>query len=249
MVSKLLKKTLALSAIIISVILLSGTLGFSFSNPDVFASGQGKGNDGDKGKTGHGQQGCETATKASEGKTKNPHCDEPPQCESNADCSDGDVCNGAEACQEGVCTAGEPARRGTPCEGADTCNPRPSCDGAGICDAGPTLFCEDRNVCTSDSCDPNKEGGCVFTPVKDGLNCQVNNVPGTCQGGDCVTVEPPSEQGNIISCICEPNLPLVPLLCVPNCNAESAFDTCRQFCASFKLDIGEAACIPKTCIP
>jgi len=42
--------------------------------PDAFASGQGKGNDSDKGKDGHGQKGCETAKEASKGKTMNPHC-------------------------------------------------------------------------------------------------------------------------------------------------------------------------------
>jgi len=42
--------------------------------PDAFASGQGKGNDSNKGKDGHGQKGCETAKEASKGKTMNPHC-------------------------------------------------------------------------------------------------------------------------------------------------------------------------------
>jgi len=68
-------KTIPLIAII-SVILVAGTIGFVISSPDAFGSGQGKGNDEDKGKEGHGQQGCETATEASDGKTKNPHCAE-----------------------------------------------------------------------------------------------------------------------------------------------------------------------------
>ncbi len=75
------KKILTLSEIMIKVILLSGTLGFVLSNPDVFASGQGKGNDEDKGKEGHGQKGCETATNDSQGKTKNPHCETKIACE------------------------------------------------------------------------------------------------------------------------------------------------------------------------
>jgi len=67
-------KTLTFTAIITSVILLSGTLGFVLSNPDAFASGQEGGND--NGKADHGQQGCDTAAEASEGKTVNPHCEE-----------------------------------------------------------------------------------------------------------------------------------------------------------------------------
>jgi len=43
--------------------------------PDAFASGQGKGNDSDKGKDDHGQKGCENAKQKSKGKTNNPHCD------------------------------------------------------------------------------------------------------------------------------------------------------------------------------
>jgi len=70
------KKTLVFSAIIISVILVSGTIGYSLSNPEAFASGQGKGKDPGKGNEDHGKKGCETATEASEGKTKNPHCED-----------------------------------------------------------------------------------------------------------------------------------------------------------------------------
>ncbi len=73
--------TLALSAIMIAVILVSGTLGFVLTNPDAFASGQWKGNDENKGKEGHGQKGCETATNASQDKTKNPHCETKIACE------------------------------------------------------------------------------------------------------------------------------------------------------------------------
>ena len=74
-------KTLVMSAIIVSVILLSGTLGYTLSNPDAFASGQGKGGDKEKGKPGHAQEGCENAKEKSKGKTKNPHCEEELTCE------------------------------------------------------------------------------------------------------------------------------------------------------------------------
>ncbi len=67
--------TLMLSTVMVSGLLL-GSMG-----SDVFASGQEKGNDGGEGKVDHGKNGCETATEASQGKTKNPHCvDEEPPC-------------------------------------------------------------------------------------------------------------------------------------------------------------------------
>jgi len=68
--------TITITAIITSLILVSGILGISLSNSDAFASGQGKGNDDGQGKPGHGEEGCETASAASQGKTNNPHCDD-----------------------------------------------------------------------------------------------------------------------------------------------------------------------------
>jgi len=67
---------LSIPAIITATILLAGIAGYAISTPDAFASGQGKGGDEGKGKGGHGQEGCEKATEASQGKTKNPHCEE-----------------------------------------------------------------------------------------------------------------------------------------------------------------------------
>jgi hypothetical protein len=50
-------------------------------------------------------------------------------------CPDGDLCNGDEICVGWVCTPGEP----------------PDCD--------------DEEICTADSCDP--ELGCVYEPYQD----------------------------------------------------------------------------------
>jgi len=72
--TSLLNQTLKISAIITSVILLSGTLGFVLSNPDAFASGQGQGKDKGKGEVPHDFEGCPIAKEASEDKTQNPHC-------------------------------------------------------------------------------------------------------------------------------------------------------------------------------
>lgn len=56
-------------------VLVTGILAINIISTEVYGSGQGKGNDDGKGKPGHGEQGCETAKAASEGRTNNPHCD------------------------------------------------------------------------------------------------------------------------------------------------------------------------------
>ncbi|HIA04333.1 MAG TPA: hypothetical protein EYN66_20975, partial [Myxococcales bacterium] len=70
----------------------------------------------------------------------NLNCSQPPGCACSADvgivsanvkCSDGNACNGLEKCI------------------------------IGVCQAGAALLCDDKNVCTADSCDPLS--GCVST--------------------------------------------------------------------------------------
>ena len=65
-----------LSVTITSIILVTGFLAIGISTPNIFADGQGQGNDNENGNAGHANKGCETAKQASEGKTKNPHCDD-----------------------------------------------------------------------------------------------------------------------------------------------------------------------------
>lgn len=83
-------------------VLVTGVLAINLVSSEVYASGQGKGNDNGKGKSGHAEEGCETATAASEGKTKNPHCDDDGDGVSNAN----DVCPGfddnADADNDGI---------------------------------------------------------------------------------------------------------------------------------------------------
>ena len=42
---------------------------------------------------------------------------------------------------------------------AISCNGDETCDGAGTCEDGPPLDCDDSNICTQDSCDP--QDGCL----------------------------------------------------------------------------------------
>jgi hypothetical protein len=102
-------------------------------------------------------------------------------------CADANLCNGAETCRAGVCAVGStpscddknpcttdacaPATGCThaavadatscadnnPCNGVETCR-------AGTCAAGTPPSCDDKNVCTIDSCAP---AGCQHVPLPD----------------------------------------------------------------------------------
>jgi len=126
-------------------------------------------------------------------------------------CEDANKCNGVEMCVTGACTAGtplncddgnpctnddcdpaggcthSPVTPGTKCEDGDVCNGISACQGT-VCTAGTPLNCDDKNVCTDDTCD--KTNGCSYKPnVKD---CSDNDVctlddkcdgAGSCKGG------------------------------------------------------------------
>lgn len=88
------------------------------------------------------------------------------ECTTDDDCADGDLCNGDEPCVRGRCEA----------------------------PLAP-LGCDDEDVCTADSCDPND--GCGNVPIDNccasELDCALGEV---CDPGDnrCVEVEvPPSD--------------------------------------------------------
>ena len=71
-----------------------------------------------------------------------------------------------------------------PCNGDDNvCTAGDACSN-GVCTPGALLGCNDKNLCTTDSCDP--KGGCVNTPVAgpcdDGDACTFLD---TCTGGNC----------------------------------------------------------------
>ena len=130
--------------------------------------------------------------------------------------ADQDGCTVADACLSGACAPGGPADcshldgqcavgacqtggaevftcvkdllpNGTTCEDGDLCTQGDACD-TGVCAMGLPLQCDDDNVCTADSCDPDT-GGCRFDPVDgacdDGDACTVGDVcaEGACQPG------------------------------------------------------------------
>ena len=74
------------------------------------------------------------------------------QCEAAADCADDNPCSTAD-CVLGKCVA-TPAAKGTSCDNGDVCDGVARCDGGGRCVPGTPPLLDDRNACTTDSCDP-----------------------------------------------------------------------------------------------
>ena len=126
-------------------------------------------------------------------------------------CSDGNSCTAADICIAGICigTKFVSCDDDNPCTD-DSCSPLVGCshdnnessceDGdlcstgdlcqAGACLAGTPLTCNDENVCTDDSCEP--DAGCVYlpndVPCSDDNACTAND---TCAAAACVGGPPP----------------------------------------------------------
>ena len=99
-------------------------------------------------------------------------------CDDKNPCTD-DVCAGAEGCK--------PANNTAKCDAdSSVCTQNDACLN-GACVAGKTIECEDKNVCTTDSCDP--KDGCKFTNAE-GVTCDADDtlctVSDSCKGGECV---------------------------------------------------------------
>ncbi len=143
---------------------------------------------------------CDTVT----GKCSNKATGEGLPCD-----ADGDKCTPLDACAAGVCKAGAKlvCDDGNGCTD-DTCDTKlgkcvqqattKACDadgskctkndkcGGGKCHKGALTVCNDKNQCTTDSCDP-KSGKCVFKHhtnyCNDGKSCTVGD---KCAAGKCV---------------------------------------------------------------
>ena len=137
------------------------------------------------------------------------------QCRADGDCAsfeDGNLCNGTLTCQEGFCrldpstvvvcddSADSQCRKNTcqPQSGqclmenlqdGTPCNELPPCFTNGVCQAGSCsgtpVTCDDGNICTDDSCDP-QSGQCRYLPNQlacdDGDGCTGKDV---CRDGAC----------------------------------------------------------------
>jgi hypothetical protein len=97
-----------------------------------------------------------------------------PAKQNGSGCNDGNACTQTDTCQSGSCTGGN----------AVVCQPQDACHDAGTCNtqtgicsnpAKPAGFCNDSNVCTTDSCNP--QTGCVHTAIScnDGNACTTDS--------------------------------------------------------------------------
>ncbi len=143
-------------------------------------------------------------------------CDPSEGClysDNEADCDDGNACTMGDKCVDGGCDYSgltncddenecttdvcDPKlgcvhlHNSAPCEDGSVCTVLDVCD-QGICVGGQTITCNDDNLCTDDSCDP--DGGCLFVPnavpCTDGNVCTVAD---QCSEGICVS-------GNALDC-------------------------------------------------
>lgn len=95
----------------------------------------------------------------------------------DTECTNPDTCDGAGACQP------NDAAPGTPCQDSSACTLGDVCGAAGACDSGGLLDCDDANVCTQDSCDPDT--GCVNDPAP---RLTTADVGGTCRTANSTAV-------------------------------------------------------------
>lgn len=98
--------------------------------------------------------------------------------------------------------AGPACKDGADCDDGDPCTEKQTCNG-GTCGQGKPVACDDDEVCTSDSCNSDKDG-CVYLPV------QV-----TCSDGDHCTVEDGCDEGkcagNKVTCLCAVDADCAPM--------------------------------------
>ncbi len=120
------------------------------------------------------------------------------------------LCDDGNECVSDIC---DPNRGGCvyaplndlPCDDGNACTLDDYCKN-GVCQSSGLLQCQDLNLCTEDSCDP--EVGCVFEPLTgdicdDENKCTSND---TCQQGACVGEE----------LLCETDDPCSYALCDPD---------------------------------
>ena len=94
----------------------------------------------------------------------------------SAACSDGDPCTAADFCKSGKCEGGPPKS----CDDKNACTTDSCESGKGCVTVNNTAACNDANVCTTnDAC---KDGKCGGANVADGSGCGGGS---TCQSGVC----------------------------------------------------------------
>ncbi|MBM4353567.1 MAG: hypothetical protein FJ109_07175 [Deltaproteobacteria bacterium] len=169
-------------------------------------------------------------------------------------CNKDSDCEGKEIpllpCEKAVCDkhVGEcrpgPKSPGEPCDDLDACTTATACSLDGHC-RGMPVFCDDGNLCTTDSCLPDK--GCVFVPNEnvcdDGNGCTKND---RCSAAICGG----EETGD---CACDNDDDCVPFEDGNQCNGKvkCVFGTCKAPQSSVKVcaDAEDNPCQKSVCAP
>ena len=178
-------------------------------------------------------------------------------------CDDGDACTNGDSCWQGTCIGGgKPAcNDGNACTN-DSCdsqsgckyvpNSHPCSDGnvctvtdvcsEGSCKPGTKLACDDKNLCTTDSCAPSV--GCVFVnnslACDDGTACTENDA---CAKGACGGVAKNCDDKNLCTTdSCNDNTGCVHTANTAACN-DGTPCTVNDVCANNKCTAGK----PNTC--
>jgi hypothetical protein len=101
-----------------------------------------------------------------------------------SDCTDdGNPCT-TDSCNNGACVHGNAAPN-TPCTDNNVCTQGDACQN-GVCQPGSMINCDDRNDCTTDSCD--RMMGCQNPSKPDNTMCDDGNMCTSgdkCTGGRC----------------------------------------------------------------
>jgi hypothetical protein len=127
-----------------------------------------------------GMEACNPATGACDGGTPPLNCTDTNDCTDDScdplvgclflpnvnPCDDGTVCTSGDTCTGGTCV-GTPV----PCNDNNACNGVEVCDPVLGCQVGTNLSCDDGDICTVDTCDPDL--GCVYTGLPNAAVCRL----------------------------------------------------------------------------
>ncbi len=157
---------------------------------------------------GHGTCDPKTVTCACKDGYQGKYCDQCPPGQLGypacaAPCTNAEGCNDSEPCTSDDCQAGvcvhAPAQ--ATCPGSTACV-KNSCVG-GTCQIAKITDCDDKNACTTDSCDPttgcgHKPSGetacaddkpCTSGDTCDGAQCKAGSAPTDCNDGNACTTD------------------------------------------------------------
>jgi hypothetical protein len=164
----------------------------------------------------------------------------PLNCTDNNPCS-ADTCDPAAGCHHASLPNGTSCADGNVCNGAETCH-------AGTCGGGVPLGCDDKNPCTTDTCDPIL--GCQHASVTDGSACSdgepcngaETGQDGLCSPGTPLNEGDPCGNGDVcnggVTCVvgvCTPGTPAADGTPCPDGSVCNGDETC-----------GNGRCLPGT---